>query len=494
MPMGFLERAHASDRLIATVRSAGMLANPTLHPLREHPGLQPPVQTLGGMARVNRSTRLLHDWLAQILCGLSRLRSSRSLILAALPERDARNPASVLFVSHRLPGRDGFSGHDRYFGVAPTSLDSVVLLIDHRPIVTRLLSRREVAPGRITLPQSLGLRGELRILVQSIFGAVQLLSMRRTARDASQRELITEAFACSGRAATGLRIAQFVAAACHELQPEAIVVTYEGHPWERLVFHAARSAAPGIVALGYPHVGILPGVHSLFRMLGADLDPDGLLAPGELARRQIERRLPGVPVELLGSPRRLEVAGPLTNREPICIVFLEGMLSEDARLTRLALELAQVRPDVKFRLRPHHTAVMGDSRSRALMSAVMETPNVHLSDAPFADDAGRATWCLYRGSTAAVMAVAAGVTPLYLHVEGEAIIDPLGVDAEGRARSDHFVVDVSSGSDKLRRQELAEGPGHAALAAQYFTELTPHAMPRLIDRIRQVGTDGQSID
>ena len=391
-----------------------------------------------------------------------------------------------LFVSHRLPGRDGFSGPDLYFGAIPAAFDSVVLLIDHRPFLTRLLSRREAAPGRVTLPPSLGLRGELGILAQAVSGGMQLVRMRRSEPRGSRRDLLTEAIARSGEAATGLRIAWQVGVVCEEFQPEAIVVTYEGHPWERLVFRAARTAVPGIVTLGYPHAGILPGVHALFRMLGADLDPDGLLVPGELAGRQLERRLPGVPVEVLGSPRRLDFNAEGATREPVCLVLPEGMVSEVEQLTRFVLELAHVRSDVEFRLRLH-PVVAGDAALRALLTEVMESPNVHLSDAPFADDAARATWCLYRGSTAAVMAVAAGVTPLYLHVEGEAIIDPLGVDAEGRARSDHFVVDVSSGSAGLDQQKSSDASGHATLAAQYFTELTPDAIPRLIDRIRRAG-------
>lgn len=480
--MDFWERAHTSDRLIAIVRNSAILANPALHPLRGHPGLEGLAQAPVGRARAHRSSQFLLGWVAQALRGMSRLRSSRSLIRDALSGLDVRWGSSVLFVSHRLPGRDGFSGPDPYFGAIPAAFDSVVLLIDHRPFLTRLLSRPEAVAGRVTVPQSLGSTGELRILAQAASGTVQLARMRRSEPRGSRRDLLAEAVSRSAEAATGLRIAEFVGAACEEFQPAAIVVTYEGHPWERLAIRAARDAVPGIIALGYPPAGILPGVHALFRRLGSDLDPDGLLAPGGLAKQQIERRLPGLPVEVLGSPRRLEMPASPTSRESVCLVLPEGLVSEVERLTRFALDLASERPDVEFRLRLH-PVVAGAAALRALMTRVAEAPNVHLSEASFVDDAARATWCLYRGSSAAVMAVATGIIPIYLHARGEAIIDPLSSEAADKESLQHFVVEVGEGSERLRSRHV--DPDVLRVAQEYFAVLDPGAIPRLIERVRR---------
>ena len=61
----------------------------------------------------------------------------------------------------------------------------------------------------------------------------------------------------------------------------------------------------------------------------------------------------------------------------------------------------------------------GNSRLRNL------PPNVRRSVATFESDLAGCAWALYRGTTAIVQAVGAGLRPVYLRIPGEMTIDPL---------------------------------------------------------------------
>ncbi len=294
-----------------------------------------------------------------------------------------------------------------------------------------------------------------------------------------RRAMLRDALRRSAQSIDGLRIGQAVGQACEELEPDVLVVTFEGHPWERIAFRRARAAVPGIVVLGYPHAGSLPGQHSLFRRLGSDLDVDGVLAPGDVTMRVFNRRLPDIPVAVVGSPRRIGSSVGAGERADVCLVLPEGLLSEVEILLDFALEVAAARPDFQFLVRLH-PLVSGSSFK--LLERLSDHSNIRVSDRSIVEDFAQAKWCLYRGSTMAVMAAAAGVMPIYVHVEGQSVLDPLYELWSDTARPSHAVTSVH---EAVHRLDLdVEYPEAVQLAVKYFVPLEPHALSRLAARVR----------
>ncbi len=79
-----------------------------------------------------------------------------------------------------------------------------------------------------------------------------------------------------------VRIQHQVGALCRWFRPRALLVTYEGHAWERQAFAAARGVDPDIRCVGYQHTILFPRQHAIRRSLGWPFDPDVILTAGDV--------------------------------------------------------------------------------------------------------------------------------------------------------------------------------------------------------------------
>ena len=60
-----------------------------------------------------------------------------------------------------------------------------------------------------------------------------------------------------------------------------VFTTYEGHPWERLIFGMARKIDKSVVCIGYQHALVFRKQHSIRRKLEESFEPDFILFSGE---------------------------------------------------------------------------------------------------------------------------------------------------------------------------------------------------------------------
>ena len=103
----------------------------------------------------------------------------------------------------------------------------------------------------------------------------------------------------------------------------------------------------------------------------------------------------------------------------------EGLESECLILFDFALTVAVRMPDTQFVLRTHPVLPF-DSLARRYPRFRTLPGNVRVSDrVAIIDDFAQCDLALYRGSSAAVHAVLAGVRPVYVERPGELPIDPL---------------------------------------------------------------------
>jgi len=228
-----------------------------------------------------------------------------------------------------------------------------------------------------------------------------------------------------------------ISALAARLQPKAIIVAHEGHAWERIAFAAARSVHPNVRCIGYQHAAVFRLQHSIRRNLASEYNPDQILAAGSVSKAHLERAvgLNGIPISVLGSnriskrdsvicqrPLHPDQAQPSDNAA--CLVIPEGLPTECYHLFEFSLACARVSPGIQFiwRLHPlvtHESLAAKNPRLRNLPS------NIVLSRATLEEDIARCRYALYRGTTAIVQAVVAGLRPIYLQLPGEMTIDPL---------------------------------------------------------------------
>jgi hypothetical protein len=289
-------------------------------------------------------------------------------------------------------------------------------------------AHREGATARALLPDDSGPHDASRALVR-ILRARAL--MRRAAAHAPSRaeRLVRREAARRMRPAVvaeGLRLMAQVAAACRALRPRALLLTYEGHAWEKCAAAGALAYDGTVRIVGYQHTLMWPTSHAPLRRLRREraYDPDLVLTSGEVTRRSLAASAPLAPTEIrvLGSYRRPRRIVERPSLIPDVIVLPDGFRSETTLLFREAIDAARLMPDVRFRLRAHpvmpFSAVAADLPPLPL--------NVEASAVADLDgDLARAGAVLYRGSSTVMTAVLAGAKPYYLEVPGEMTIDLL---------------------------------------------------------------------
>jgi hypothetical protein len=293
--------------------------------------------------------------------------------------------------------------------------------------------------------------------------------------------------ALSASTVINLRMHAAVADICQAVNPKIVITTYEGAASERLIWHAARTARRRPLCVGYQHAMVLERAHAIRRPVaapGLDCDPDVILTLGEIPHAALAAStgLQSVRFIEYGSHRRaaLPVLPQPRDRPRHCLVLPDASHHECATLFGFALDCARHRPDISFALRPHP---MADTPSLLRRLPVLQKlpGNVALSvDKPLEQEFTRARYCLYRGSSAAMHAVQAGIKPYYLARPAELSFDCLSELPDWRET-------VNSPEDLLNRMSLADqftdsaAAGRAAsICERYISPVRPAALNELL--------------
>lgn len=483
------------------------MAIPWLHVIREHPSFLEEYEELfatstafaDAVKAIAKKTRNVAGWLRQMW------RALRSDGEPWTASQALSGPVDVLFVSHLLSDADAGKAADFYFGNLPEVIRAegrrvVVALIDHSatPDMSRAQRWDENASPRVVFSDTLGLQGELSLFRRLRRESSRLATLSRQDASGFLKKVFSRASleAMSGGARATLRMSVQVSHLVATIKPKMMIVTYEGHAWERMFFVAARQASAGLQCVGYQHAAIFRLQHGALRKLGPRFDPDLILTPGSVSKGQIEssEKARGIPVRVLGSNRAFvgseggdsvigdkgDPSGHATAPGVVCLVLPEGIVSECLLLFEFSLNCAELIPDMCFIWRLH-PLVKFDSLI-AQNPAFQKLPrNVELSTATIEVDIARAGYALYRGSTAIVNAVRGGAYPIYLERPEEMTIDPLYQLSGERAT----IVNTADFLNVVRADvSSAHAAAHQQTAEQYcadfYMTINPSALLALL--------------
>ncbi|MGV8952789.1 MAG: hypothetical protein ACOH2M_16945 [Cypionkella sp.] len=480
--------ATAAANTLDDLHEPAVVANMYLHPLNAHPNALARYAALaaGKPAHGER----LKSAAAGLAIELNAL--TRPMDLFNGDELPAR--ADILFVSHFLRSSQAHDLSDLYFGTLAQWLDqrgisSVTALINHSRQPWQHLSDQWVssASSRVLLSRWTDWATEREIGRQLAGAAAQL--GRRGSQQATgfDRDFLAHAAAeaASSGSRTALRIGRQIRELVRRLKPRMLVTTYEGHSWERLAFQAARLENPDIVCVGYHHALLFPFTRAMTHRLGASYDPDHILTAGDNTTQWLgmQSGVRQIPTTTMGSVRATPATRSPDKAESnrICLVIPEGTALEASKLAELAIRTAQQCPNVTFRIRLH--PVLSLERLLRQYRALRTLPaNVTWSNASLDEDIESSRWALYRGTTAVIAAILAGLKPIYYH-DGGIVIDPLSAmpawrdtvrDAAELARSIQFDLARDAGARRADF-ELAE-----IFCRKCFAPFNPQALTSLL--------------
>ena len=354
----------------------------------------------------------------------------------ALPSR-----VDVVIVSHLLNASQVGESEDFYFGKLPEALvqkgfSTVVALRDHAGLDLQSLAGcwPFARAPRVLFSATLSWLDELKLRARLRKEAKRLRSSEKDALPALHKRVreIAASQALDPSAIATLRLYVQVQRLVGRLRPASIVVTYEGHAWERIVFAAARSVDAKIRCIGYHHAILFPRQHAIKRTLGRGYDPDIICTGGHITRRVLERTtlLHDTPLVTVGTHRREEDGLSLLRKTtarlaPACLVIPDGTMDECLTIFSFVLEIAVMAPAISFIIRMH--PVMRFAAVAARDARLLALPgNVQVSSQSINADFDISRWAIYRGSGAAIRAVVAGLRPFYFKPRDEQLgIDPL---------------------------------------------------------------------
>jgi hypothetical protein len=484
----YADIAAACDRLLrAPSTSLARLAIPVLHFLNEHPS------SLAQYASL--ITERSHGRFSNVPKAV--IRAARGLTRSLAAPRLAavhRGPFDVLIVSHLLKPDQLHQGNDFYFGALQSHLrdrgvTSLLVLISHLAVARSDRDTQPLPFPRAILPATVSLAIEVNIWRQCTTAWRALRREAASARNSADSRLAMLASRQALAASTiiNLRMHAGVANICQALNPKIVITTYEGTVAERLIWHAARTARRRPLCVGYQHAVVLERAHAIRRPVaapGIDCDPDVVLTLGEIPHAGLAAGagLQSVRFIEYGTHRRatLPVLPQPQHRPRRCLVLPDANYDECATLFGFALDCARRGPNISFALRPHP---MVDTRLLLRrLPFLQELPgNVSLSvDEPLEQEFAQTRYCLYRGSSAAMHAVRAGIKPYYLARPGELSFDCLFALGEWRET-------VTSPEELLNRLSLADQSTDSAAAnraasicERYVSPVRPAALNELL--------------
>lgn len=330
---------------------------------------------------------------------------------------------------------------DFYFGnlqsmLAERGLTSIVILQNQTGYPTKNLLAKAPRDGRchrLLLPNVSSLAEELKYIRRCIEARQKIRNTESKVLSWLERAVAkkVQALILSSEVIDNLRLHEQILQLCLRMRPSILICLYEGHAWERCVWHAARISSKPVLCVGYQHTILFKHSHAVKRPLNParDYDPDFILTVGDITREILEKNsaLQGIPVITYGTHRRAKGTPLLEEPKsiPTFLVLPEGIESECFYLFEFALECAKRLPNVRFIFRTH--PVLPFERIEGKLKGYSRScRNVEVSHEKLIDtDFGQSGFLLYRGSSTVLYAILAGLKPFYITKVNEIDIDPL---------------------------------------------------------------------
>ncbi len=427
---------------MATLRATHFLSSDQVQLMEELEHLERR-QASTRRVRAPALTRLIWRWLRCVVfacrdtfsLGYLQLRFNRDL------KRLMRQPARVIMRTWNFSPPPPDESTDFYYGSLPQQVEargvSYLLLCGDG------LSKLDAAFTRAVLNRE-RLRGVPEHLLVPIWAPIVMSCRQLTAALALRRLAIRAAddrFAAVCRAAslgslqtiTQRNALNFYSArrAVKTWRAKAFVTLYEGQPWEHPAWHGAKAADPDCLTVGFQHTVLLAHNFSLLRSQDngqRSSQPDVVLCSGPRTKVVMREGHQRSRLVTFGTYRPFPEHGtshrPSPARRTVLVVPESGFIREAKILFNFAMSAARSVPDHRFIFRCHPMMPFGSLRHHLRWAPEM-FPNIELSEASFAEDCGRSSVILYRGSSSVLYAVMYGLKPVYLHDERHQHGDPL---------------------------------------------------------------------
>ena len=205
-----------------------------------------------------------------------------------------------------------------------------------------------------------------------------------------------------------------------KIKPKALVHTFEGHGWERMVALSAHQMENPITVFGYHHAVLFPGPRAIDFIYGNGADPDNVLMGGPITETLFKKEsaYPSESISVLGSVKHVPVKTRQRNRNlsKCCLLVPEGDMNEVRLMVDSGIEVAKKLPKIKFILRLH--PLLNLEKVIQKIPKIKTAPkNFVTSSHSLENDIKNSEWLLYRASSVVLNGMSYGLRPIYLNTD-----------------------------------------------------------------------------
>jgi hypothetical protein len=340
---------------------------------------------------------------------------------------------NVVFVSHFLnvdfiKHKDDFYFYDLPWSFQESKFSSVILYINYTNKSNTFYNNKFSKDDKIVLPKYLSIFDELKIKVHFIKESISLLISKSSNEFNKKLRFQAAVEFFSPSTFFNYRMALMIDIYSKKKNTKYVFTTYEGHPWERLIFCFSKKNNPKIKTVGYQHAIFFKRQHAIKRLLTQDFDPDIILCSGQDAKEKFisSNFIKESNLLIFGTKRvsieKIDIFSKRLNSN--FLILMEGDLIECLPLIDLTVKLSHLLPLNNFILRFHPITSL--NKVKSLRPILNNLPNnLLISKSTLEEDFLNSSNAIYRGSTTIIKAIQYGLFPIYYSFKNEMSIDPL---------------------------------------------------------------------
>ena len=353
-----------------------------------------------------------------------------------------------IFLTHLINEKLIDKTEDPYFGNVPNELIKknkkiLVVYINHtkNPSSKIIHKSNNKIFSQIILDSYLNFFLEFTFLLMVIRDNLLLRKLLKKEKDELIKKIIFNASSLKlvSKTIANIRIGEQIKRIVKIYQPKAIITTFEGHPYERIVYRMSREALNSIYCIGYIHAGLSQYQHSVRRKLSNLYDPDQIMAPGKISYNQIinSHNFINTKFSILGSHKNNNIIQTKKifrlNNYKTFLVLPEGMPSECKLLLDFTIKCSNEFTKSKFifRLHPYNRELLLKNLLHYYSKSSL-SKNIIFSKNSLEEDILISNFAIYRGSSAIINAVNNKLIPIYYSFSEDLTIDPLYEIKEGK--------------------------------------------------------------
>ena len=209
--------------------------------------------------------------------------------------------------------------------------------------------------------------------------------------------------------------------------------TFEGHAWEKLFFFSSKLNNYKTKVFAYQHLGILGSKQMWIKKFNFnEFSPDLVLTCGNINKKKLIKynKVFTNKVKVIGTYKHIKRNFKKTNanlKNIYCLVCPEGTVNETRFLFKYALDIARIRPDIKFILRTHPLLEINNFINKYFdRDSINSLSNVDFSENDFEHDLSRSNVILFRGSYSVISGLLHNLIPVYYNgIKNDFDINPI---------------------------------------------------------------------